>query len=233
LYTQAQETLQPNSRPQGTRGKTQGARVPTTLLAIFIAFWLWLAIAPVSRQDWLLENMLTLVAIPLLFFTRNTLRFSNMAYACLFVFFCLHTIGSHYTYSLVPYDEWWQSLAGRTLNSYFGFERNHYDRLLHFLYGALIVVPSLELFIVYAPPRKIWRVLMPVFFVMGHSVVYELIEWFAALMVAPELGDAYLGTQGDQWDAQKDMALATAGAVVTMLLMRWTPAWTHRFADLG
>jgi putative membrane protein len=195
-----------------------------------IAFLLWLAIAPVSRQDWLLENMLTLVAIPLLFFTRNKLRFSSAAYACLFAFFCLHTIGSHYTYSLVPYDEWWRALTGHTLNSYFGFERNHYDRLLHLLYGALIVVPSLELFIVYAPPRTIWRVLLPVFFVMGHSVVYELIEWLAALIVAPELGDAYLGTQGDQWDAQKDMALATAGAVVTMLLLRWTPAWRHRFA---
>jgi putative membrane protein len=138
-------------------------------------------------------------------------------------------VGSHYTYSLVPYDEWWRSLAGRTLNSYFGFERNHFDRLVHFLYGALIVVPSLELFIVYAPPKKSWRVLMPVFFIMAHSVVYEMIEWLAALAVAPELGQAYLGTQGDQWDSQKDMALAAAGAIVTMLIMRWSPMWKHRF----
>jgi putative membrane protein len=205
-------------------------RLPGTLLVCFAAFWLWLAIDPVSRQDWLLENMLTLVSIPILVLTRNKLRFSNAAYACLFVFFFLHTIGSHYTYSLVPYDEWWQSLTGSTLNSYFGFDRNHYDRLLHFLYGALIVVPSLELFIAYAPPRTTWRLVMPVFFVMGHSVVYEMIEWTAALIVAPELGEAYLGTQGDQWDAQKDMALATGGAVLTMLLMRWSPMWKHRFA---
>jgi putative membrane protein len=115
------------------------------------------------------------------------------------------------------------------LNSYFGFERNHYDRLVHFLYGALVVVPSLELFIAYAPPRKIWRMLMPVCFVMAHSVVYETIEWLAALMVAPELGQAYLGTQGDAWDAQKDMILATGGAIATILLMRWSPMWKHRF----
>lgn len=205
-------------------------RVPATLLAIFVAFWIALAIEPVSRQDWLLENLLTFVAIPTLVLTRKKLHFSNTAYVCLFVFFCVHTVGSHYTYSLVPYDEWWKSLTGSTLNSIFGFERNHYDRLIHFLYGALIVVPSLELFIAYAPPKKTWRVLMPVLFVMSHSVIYEMIEWIAALMVAPELGHMYLGTQGDEWDAQKDMALATAGAALTMLLLRFSPAWKHRFA---
>lgn len=209
---------------------TDSWRVPSLLLAFFIALWLLLAIAPVSRQDWLLENLLTFVAIPALIFTRKKLHFSNTAYACLFVFFCVHTVGSHYTYSLVPYDEWWKSLTGSTLNSYFGFERNHYDRLIHFLYGALIVVPSLELFIAYAPPKKIWRVLMPVLFVMSHSVIYEMIEWLAALMVAPELGHMYLGTQGDEWDAQKDMALATIGAILTMLLLRFSPAWKHRFS---
>jgi putative membrane protein len=205
-------------------------RFPGALLIAFLAFWILLAIQPIDRKDWLLENLLTVVSIPLLIFTRHKLRFSNAAYLCLFVFFCFHTVGAHYTYSLVPYDDWWQSLTGHTLNSYFGFTRNHYDRLVHFLYGALIVVPSLELFIAYAPPRKAWRIFMPVLFVMGHSVLYEMIEWLAAVMVAPELGQAYLGTQGDPWDSQQDMALATAGALFTMCLMRWTPAWKHRFA---
>jgi len=204
--------------------------LPATLLAIFVAFWLALAIEPTSRQDWLLENLLTLVAIPAFVLTRNRLHFSNLAYACLFVFFCLHTIGAHYTYSLVPYDEWWRSLTGSSLNDYFHFQRNHYDRLVHFMYGALVVVPSLELFIAYAPPKKIWRLLMPILFVMSHSVIYETIEWLAALLVAPDLGHMYLGTQGDEWDAQKDMALATGGAIVTMLLLRVSPAWKHRFA---
>jgi putative membrane protein len=205
-------------------------RAPAILLAVFAAFWMALAIHPVSRDDWLLENLLTIVAIPALILTRNKLHFSNAAYGCLFAFFCLHTIGSHYTYSLVPYDAWAQSLTGRSLNDALDFTRNHYDRLVHFMYGALIVVPSLELFIAYAPPKMSWRFLMPIFFVMSHSVIYEMIEWLAALMVAPELGQAYLGTQGDEWDAQKDMALATVGAVFTMLLLRWTPAWKHRFA---
>ncbi|MBC7983594.1 MAG: DUF2238 domain-containing protein [Candidatus Obscuribacterales bacterium] len=204
-------------------------RFPLALLAVFIAFWVWMAIDPVSREDWLLENALTAVTLPLLFFTRKRLRFSNFAYGCFFVFLTLHTLGSHYTYSLVPYDDWWQRLTGDTLNNVFGFERNHYDRLVHFMYGFLIVVPSLEVFIAYAPPQKMWRIVMPVFFVMAHSVLYEMIEWSAALVVAPELGEAYLGTQGDVWDAQKDMALATAGAVVMMLLIRWSPIWRHEW----
>jgi putative membrane protein len=201
------------------------SRVPLVLLVVFLVFWVLLAIHPVNRDDWLLENLLTAIALPILFLTRNTLRFSTVSYVCLFIFFCLHTVGSHYTYSLVPYDDWWQSITGHTLNSVLGFERNHYDRLLHFLYGALIVVPSVELFAAYAPARNLWRIVMPVFFVMGHSVVYEMIEWLAALIVAPELGHAYLGTQGDEWDAQKDMALATGGSVLTMLLLRCSPWW--------
>jgi putative membrane protein len=204
-------------------------RTPLLLLAVFSVVWVVLAINPVSREDWLLENALTAIALPVLILTRNKLRFSNFAYGCIFVFFCLHTIGSHYTYSLVPYDEWWQWLTGNTLNSVFGFERNHYDRLLHFLYGALIIVPTIELFAKYAPPKATWRIVMPVFFIMGHSVVYEMIEWLAALVVAPELGHAYLGTQGDEWDAQKDMALATAGAVMTMVLIRITPLWAREW----
>jgi len=204
-------------------------RIPPILLGVFAVFWLLLAIHPHDRKDWLLENALTAITLPLLIFTRNKLRFSNFAYGSFFVFLCLHTIGSHYTYSLVPYDQWWQSLTGESLNRVFGFERNQYDRLVHFMYGALIVVPSLELFIAYAPPRKTWRVLMPIFFIMAHSVIYEMIEWAAALMVAPELGQAYLGTQGDPWDAQKDMALATAGAIMTMLLLRFSPLWKREW----
>ena len=83
-----------------------------------------------------------------------------------------------------------------------------------------MLLPALELFERYARPPAVWRWLMPVFFVMFHSVSYEMVEWIAALMAAPELGNAYLGTQGDEWDAQKDMALATGGSILAMLLLR-------------
>jgi putative membrane protein len=177
-------------------------------------------VAPISRQDWLLENLLVLISIPALVVTRQRMRFSNASYVCLFMFFLLHSVGAHYTYSLVPYDRWWETLTGNTLNELFGWQRNHYDRLVHFLYRLLILPPSAELFDRYAPSRGAWQGILPVLFVMSHSVMYEIVEWVAALIVAPELGDAYLGTQGDPWDAQQDMALAAAGAVLSMLFIR-------------
>lgn len=195
-------------------------RLPRGLLIAFAGLWTLLAIAPTSRQDWLLENLLPLVAVPALVATRTCFRFSNAAYVCLFVFFVLHAIGAHYTYSLVPYDQWWQALTDSTLNEQLGWERNHYDRVVHFLYGLLILPPAVEILARYAPLRGIWRWIVPVSFVMAHSVVYELVEWAAALVVAPELGEAYLGTQGDGWDAQKDMALATCGSVIAMVALR-------------
>lgn len=198
-------------------------RLPSILLAALIAIWLILAIEPVSRGDWLLENILVLVTVPVLIATRHRMRFSHGSYVCLFIFFVLHSIGAHYTYSLVPYDAWWQTLTGSTLNQLLGWDRNHYDRLIHFLYGVLLLQPSSELLGRFAPARgDAWRWILPILFIMSHSVIYELVEWLAALIVAPELGDAYLGTQGDPWDAQQDMALATLGAIVATVLINLT-----------
>jgi putative membrane protein len=206
----------------------QDFRCPALLLALYAPIWLLLAIAPVSRSDWLLENLLVLAAVPMLIATARRLRFSNATYTCLFVFFVLHSIGAHYTYALVPYDRWWTGLTGHSLNEIFGWQRNHYDRLVHLLYGVLMLPAAVELFGHYAPPRGVWRWLMPVFFVMSHSAIYETVEWLAAVIVAPDLGTAYLGTQGDEWDAQQDMALAAAGATLSMLFLRLRFARSHR-----
>ena len=125
-------------------------------------------------------------------------------------------IGAHYTYSLVPYDAWFASAFGTGLNALAGFERNHFDRLVHFLYGLLITPAAVELFGHYGRYPRIWAALFPLLFILSHSVVYELVEWGAALVFGGDLGQAYLGTQGDIWDAQKDMALAALGAAVTV-----------------
>jgi putative membrane protein len=192
-------------------------RYPATLLAAFGATWLVLAIAPWYRQDWLLENLIVFVALPIFVGTYRRLRFSNLAYTCLFVFLVLHEVGAHYTYSEVPWREWLQSIHADGHGTSTG--RNHYDRFVHFSYGVLILPASWELMEARMSPRGAWRYLMPVFFVMSHSVIYELIEWLAAEVFGGDLGAAYLGTQGDQWDAQKDMALAAAGAVVGTIWM--------------
>lgn len=138
------------------------SRVPAVVLALFTVIWLALAVSPVSRSDWLLENLLVLAAVPALILTSRSMRFSDSTYICLLAFFVLHSIGAHYTYSLVPYDRWWRELTGATIGDSFGWQRNHYDRLIHFLYGALMLPAAVELFERYAPPRGAWRWLMPV-----------------------------------------------------------------------
>ncbi|MFZ2507822.1 MAG: DUF2238 domain-containing protein [Steroidobacteraceae bacterium] len=189
-------------------------RYPLTLLAIFSLLWLALAVTPVSRSDWLLENVLVFIAIPMFVLTARRLRFSNFAYTCLFAFFALHAIGAHYTYSLVPYDEWFRALAGTTLNELLGFERNHYDRLIHFLYGLLVAPAAVEIFAHYGRYPRVWAALFPLLFMASHAVIYELIEYAAVLLFGGDLGQAFLGTQGDIWDGQKDMALAVAGSAI-------------------
>ena len=193
--------------------------MPAALLAAFCVIFVALGIAPLYRQDWLLENVLVFVAVPLLVATRHRLRFSHLAYACLFVFFTLHEVGAHYTYSLVPYDEWFQALTGRSLDAILGFERNHYDRLVHFLYGLLVTPAAVELFARFGRYPRTWAALFPLLFITSHSVIYELVEWGAAAVFGGELGQAYLGTQGDIWDAQKDMALALLGSVVAIVAL--------------
>ena len=198
-------------------GEAEDAVFPAVLLALFCAWFLALGIAPSYREDWLLENLLVFVAVPTLVWGHARLRFSNAAYAALFVFFCLHEVGAHYTYSEVPYRDWIPVLAGT--------QRNHYDRLLHFCYGLLVTPALFEVFAAYAPARAAWRWLLPATSMLGQSLIYELLEWAAALLFGGDLGVAYLGTQGDPWDAQRDMALAALGTVVSLgclaLHQRW------------
>ena len=208
-------TTDPHPAPR----REQAWTFPALLLGAFVVIFIALGIAPHYRQDWLLENLLVLVAVPVLVVTRHRLRFSNLAYACLFVFFALHEIGAHYTYSLVPYDQWFQALTGSSLDAALGFGRNHYDRLIHFLYGLLVTPAAVELFAHYGRYPRIWAALFPFLFIASHSVIYELVEWAAAGVFGGDLGQAYLGTQGDTWDAQKDMALALAGSALSVLAL--------------
>jgi len=194
-------------------------RYPLTLLALFALLWIALAIAPVFRKDWLLENMLVFISVPLFVLTARLLRFSNFTYTCLFVFFCLHAVGAHYTYALVPYDDWFRSLTGDTLNHLLGFERNHFDRLVHFLYGLLLAPAAVEIFAHYGRYPRSWAYLFPFLFMASHAAIYEVIEWGAAIVFGGDLGQAYLGTQGDVWDGQKDMAFAMAGSLITITLL--------------
>ena len=194
---------------------------PAVLLGAFLIWFVAWGIAPSFREDWLLENLLVFVAVPTLVWAYPRFRFSNPAYLALFVFFSLHEVGAHYTYSLVPYREWIPALACT--------ERNHYDRLVHLAYGLLITPAMWEVFQAYSPGRAAWRWLLPATTMFGHSVIYELVEWAAAEIFGGELGVAYLGTQGDPWDAQKDMVLAALGTATALCVI----ALRERFGPRG
>lgn len=198
------------------------ARFASTLLAVFLIIFIVLAINPATRTDWLLENAISVLALAWLIWSYRRIPLSNLACALLFVFGVLHEIGAHYQYSDVPYEQWFASVSGgRSLDAMLGFERNQYDRLVHFMYGLLITPVAAEVIAARVRLRGFWLFLFPVTFMMSHALIYELIEWFAASVFAEDVGQAYLGTQGDIWDAQKDMFLATIGSLIAQPLWMW------------
>jgi putative membrane protein len=180
-----------------------------TLSAVYLAWWVIMAIKPHNFADWALENVLVVLAAGLIIFTRKSFPLSLVSYTCIFVFMMLHTLGSHYTYALVPYAEWFPIFEGG---------RNHFDRLVHFLYGLLLAYPIREMFLRIGNVRGFWGYFLPLDLTMSTSMLYELIEWGAAEYFGGELGAAYLGTQGDIWDAHKDMALASLGGLIAMTI---------------
>jgi len=189
-----------------------------SLAVLFLLLWVYLAINPHDRHDWALENALSVALVIALLLSGRRLPLSRISYTLIFLFLCLHEIGAHYTYSEVPYDAWFQALTGRSLNAWMGWNRNHYDRAVHFCYGLLLAYPVREVFLRVADVRGFWGYFLPLDLTMSTSMTYELIEWMAAVWLGGELGAAYLGTQGDPWDAHKDMLLASLGAVVAMAI---------------
>ena len=183
------------------------------LVLWLLLLWIITAIDPFDRRDWLLENLLVFFYCGLLVLTYRRFAFSNISYGLFGLFLTLHLIGAHYTYAETPFGFWLQDA--------FGLSRNHYDRIVHFAFGLLIACPFRELFLRAAGIRCAWSYPMVIVTVLGFSGFYEALEGIVAVIVSPELGAAYLGTQGDVWDAQKDTAMAFAGAVIAMAICWW------------
>lgn len=198
------------------------------LVVLFIILWSALAIKPLDRHDWALENALVVIMFIGLILTARSFPFSKISYTLIFLFLCLHEIGAHYTYSNVPYDQWFESLTGNTLNSIMGWERNHFDRLVHFSYGLLLAYPIREIFHRVAHVKGFWAYFLPLDVTMSTSMIFELIEWGAAEFFGGDLGVAYLGTQGDIWDAHKDMGLASLGALIAMCITALLNSYLQR-----
>ena len=180
------------------------------LVIWLILLWIITSIEPFNRRDWLLENLLVFFYGALLVASYRRFAFSNRSYALFTVFMSLHLVGAHYTYAEVPFGFWLQEALG--------LERNHYDRIVHFSFGLLIAYPFREVLIRAAGVVRSWSWFLTVALVLAFSGFYEVIEGIVAMIVDPELGMAYLGTQGDEWDAQKDTFLAFSGSVIAMLV---------------
>lgn len=186
------------------------------LSLVFLLVWAALAIDPLYRMDWALENVLVAVFVLVIAVSYRHLLLSRISYTLIFIFLCLHEIGSHYTYSEVPYDRWFQAMTGGTFNDLVGWERNNFDRVIHFCYGLLLAYPIREIFLRVVNVRGFWGYFLPLDLTMSSSMTFELFEWGAASLFGGDLGMAYLGTQGDIWDSHKDMALASLGALTAM-----------------
>lgn len=164
-----------------------------------------------------LPTMLLIVASPWLL---RRWPLSTASVACIVLFMVLHTLGGRYAYSNVPYDDWAQALTGTSLSDLFGWSRNHYDRLVHFAFGALSVIPVAEVVRRWGGLGTRGATLAVLGWVLAISALYEIFEWLLTIAAAGETADRYNGQQGDIWDAQKDMALATLGAIMALVLTR-------------
>lgn len=198
------------------------------LAAIFLVISAVLAVAPADRHDWALENALVLAFGIGLAASYRHFTFSRISYTLIFLFLCLHAVGAHYTYAAVPYDAWWTALTGSSFNELVGWQRNNFDRVVHFSYGLLFAYPLREVFLRVAQARGFWGYFLPLDFTLATSALFELFEWAAAEIFGGDLGVAYLGTQGDVWDAHKDMLLAGIGALLAMLITAAMNVWLQR-----
>jgi putative membrane protein len=184
------------------------------LLSIYLVGWAILAIRPHNRADWAMENFFPLAQLFALIVTYRYYKFTRISYYLIFIYLFVQTWGGHYTYALAPPFNW--------LRDEFGFSRNHYDRVAHFCLGFLVAIPAREILLRHIVASRRWMAFITASIMLAVGAFYEFIEWWVALIASPELGDAFLGTQGDIWDSHWDMLLALVGAFLALALFSKT-----------
>ncbi|HRZ30849.1 MAG TPA: DUF2238 domain-containing protein, partial [Flavobacterium sp.] len=173
-------------------------------IMLFFMLWVSTFIGTSDYNNWWIENTLTILSLLFLSFSYKKYPFSDLSYFFIFIFLCLHVYGSKYTYAENPLGYWLQDI--------FNTERNHYDRIVHFGFGFLLTYPLQELFRHWLKLPKTISWMLPIELSISIGALYEILEWAVADIFFKAQGHAYLGTQGDVWDAQKDMFLAFVGA---------------------
>lgn len=181
---------------------------PVALLGLYVAWFAILGIKPYNRSVWFAENTPVVLIVLLLVFTYKRFSFSNTSYALMAVFIFMHTFGGHFTFERVPFG---------FVSDLFGFSRNHYDRLAHFSVG-FYAFPLAELLDKKNMSRSFFVLFFfPICFIFTVASIYEIFEWIYAVSADPSAGLAVLGSQGDLWDAQKDMLSDGLGSLTAIL----------------
>jgi putative membrane protein len=182
--------------------------LPKIFLALFICIWIWTLVDTSDIKNWFMENTLTFIFGAILILSYKKYRLSDLSYTFICIYLLLHIYGAKYTYAENPFGYW--------LMEVFHTSRNHYDRIVHFSFGFMLAYPMRDLFknTFEFPDKYCW--LLPAEITLSFSAMYELIEWLVADVFFPAQGVAYLGSQGDVWDAQKDMVLAFSGAILIL-----------------
>lgn len=185
-------------------------RTAKILLLGYLVLFIWAGIHPYDRATWYAENIpIVMIVVALIVMYVRGFVFSPTAYVLMSVLLYLHTIGGHYTFERVPFS---------FVSNLFGFERNHFDRIAHFSVGFYAFAIAEALVRTQAVRSKLVLFLFPVFSIAFVAMGYELIEWWYAAIEGGASGAAFLGSQGDIWDAQKDMLADTLGAIVATSL---------------
>jgi putative membrane protein len=181
------------------------------LIALFVLAVLWSAVAPLDPADYLLEIVTPLGGLALLLATRRRLRFTDLSYVLLFLEGLVLVVGAHYTHERVPLFDW--------LRPVFSWQRNNYDRFAHLCVGVLLVIPVREILRARTPLRGPWLNVLSGIGILAFAAFYEITEWWIAIGASPGAAEAYLGSQGDPWDAQKDMLCDGLGAVLGLAVL--------------
>jgi putative membrane protein len=185
--------------------------IQSALLVGYLVFWGAMGLAPLDPENWVLSSILPLTFVGALVFGRRSLPLSTPSCALITGFLALHTVGAHYTYAQVPIGQWLQGVLE--------LQRNHFDRITHFAFGLLLTYPLFEAFQRLTGARRSLLLYLTFMTQLGLAGAWEIIESVVAQLTHPDLGAAFLGSQGDPWDAQHDMLAAVCGTVLALALL--------------
>ncbi|HEY6244842.1 MAG TPA: DUF2238 domain-containing protein [Pyrinomonadaceae bacterium] len=198
--------------PEQSRKITPGNVELLVLLILYLIAFGLLAINPHDQADWAMENLFPIAQLVALIIAYRHFKFTRLAYYMIFIYLFVQSWGGHFTYAEAAPFNW--------LRDHFHLKRNDYDRLAHFMLGFLVAIPVREILMQVIQTSRRWLAFITASIILAIGAFYEFIEWWVAVLATPNLGDKFLGTQGDIWDTQWDMFLALVGAICTLALFQ-------------